>query len=225
MFRNWSRNRDGEEGLKRRAGRLTRILRSAMWLFFAVSGNLLVCVEQLKARPSTVLAAADHRHSVSLDGEWHVRVDPYGTGLYDFNGRPRNDGVSQNRIQTDPAGLIEYSFAKSPTLGVPGGWDPQREALCYYEGLVWYEKDFDYHTTPGRRVFLPVGAANYRAHLWVNGQALCEHEGGFTGFDCEATRALHDGHNFAVIAVDDTRLPDGVASVRTGWWNYGGITR
>ena len=225
MFCDLWRKRTGAEGLRERVGRSTWVLGSAMWLFVAISGNLLFGLEQTKAQPSTVLAAADHRQSLSLDGEWHTIVDPYGTGLYDFNGKPRNDGFAQNRTQTDPAGLIEYSFAKSPTLHVPGDWNTQSESLFYYEGLVWYEKDFDYHTTPGRRVFLHVGAANYRAHLWVNGQVLCEHEGGFTGFDCEATRAIHDGHNFAVIAVDDTRLPDGVPTLRTDWWNYGGITR
>jgi len=225
MFRDGWRNRSGAEGLSWRVGRLAWVLASAMWMLVPVAGNLLFGAEQMKAQPSTVLAAADHRHPVSLDGEWHAIVDPYGTGLYDFSGKPRNNGFAQNETQTDPAGLIEYSFAKSPTLRVPGDWNTQRESLFYYEGLVWYEKDFDYHTRPGKRVFLHVGAANYRAHLWVNGMALCEHEGGFTGFDCEATRALHEGHNFAVIAVDDTRLADGVPSIRTDWWNYGGITR
>ena len=225
MFRDLSRNSAGTEGVRERVRGLKLVLSSATWFVVAISFNLLFGLQQTKAQPSTVLAAADHRHSLSLDGEWHAIVDPYGTGLYDFHGKARNDGFAQNRTQTDPAGLIEYSFAKSPTLRVPGDWNTQRESLFYYEGLVWYEKDFDYHTTPGRRVFLHVGAANYRAHLWVNGQAICEHEGGFTGFDCEATRAIHDGHNFVVIAVDDTRLPDGVPALRTDWWNYGGITR
>jgi len=132
MFRDWWRNRAGEEGLGERVGRSTWILGNAMWLFVAVSSNLLFDVEQAKAQPSTVLAARDHRQALSLDGEWHAIVDPYGTGLYNFNGKPRNDGFAQNRTQTDPAGLIEYSFAKSPTLRVPGDWNTQRESLFYY---------------------------------------------------------------------------------------------
>ena len=36
---------------------------------------------------------------------------------------------------------------------------------------------------------------------------------------------LNDGDNFAVIAVDNTRLADGVPTLQTDWWNYGGITR
>ena len=33
------------------------------------------------------------------------------------------------------------------------------------------------------------------------------------------------GKNFVVIAVDNTRLADGVPTLNTDWWNYGGFTR
>jgi len=189
------------------------------------SRNLSWCTDAGTAQPSTVLAAVDHRQSVSLDGEWHVIVDPYGNGLYDSNGKVRSGGFARNLAQSDSTGPIEYNFAKSPTLHVPGDWNTQRESLMFYEGPLWYEKDFEYHKTPGKRVFLHIGAANYRAFVWVNGHSICEHEGGFTGFDCEVTPALRDGSNFAVIAVDSTRLADGVPTLKTDWWNYGGLTR
>ncbi len=50
-------------------------------------------------------------------------------------------------------------------------------------------------------------------------------EGGYTPFDCEATAVLHPGSNFVVIAVDATRLVDGIPSVGIDWFNYGGLTR
>jgi len=139
--------------------------------------------------------------------------------------KPESSGFAQNLAQTDSTGPIEYNFAKSPTLQVPGDWNTQRESLMFYEGPLWYEKDFEYHKTPGKRVFLHIGAANYRSYLWINGHAGLRHEGGFTGFDCEITQALRDGNNFAVIAVDSTRLADGVPTLKTDWWNYGGLTR
>jgi beta-glucuronidase len=74
-------------------------------------------------------------------------------------------------------------------------------------------------------VFLHVGAANYRSYVWVNGKKICEHEGGFTSFDSEVSSVLKDGSNFVVIAVDNTRLVDGIPTLQTDWWNYGGITR
>ena len=89
--------------------------------------------------------------------------------------------------------MVEYDFAGSPTLHVPGDWNSQRPELLLYEGTVWYERSFVYHPAPNSRTFLHVGAANYRARVWVNGQALCEHEGGFTPFDCEDRTLLKDG--------------------------------
>jgi beta-glucuronidase len=193
--------------------------------FLLTANNLAVCAQEPQTQPSTVLAAVDHRKTLSLDGSWHAIVDPYGNGLYDQRGKPRNNGFAKNFPQSNFSGPIEYNFAKSHTLQVPGDWNTQRDSLFFYEGPIWYEKDFDYRITPGKRVFLHIGAANYRSFIWINAQPICEHEGGFTGFDCEVTQALHDGSNFAVIAVDNTRLADGIPTLKTDWWNYGGLTR
>ena len=38
-------------------------------------------------------------------------------------------------------------------------------------------------------------------------------------------QATHAGGNFVVAAVDITRLADGVPTLKTDWWNYGGLTR
>jgi len=208
-----------------RAVRIAFVLGLALCAFIPSSRNAALFADEATPEASTVLAAVDHRHGISLDGSWHVIVDPYGNGLYDSNGKARSNGFARNLAQTDSTGPIEYNFAKSPTLQVPGDWNTQRESLMFYEGPLWYERDFEYHKTPGKRIFLHIGAANYRSYLWVNGNAVCEHEGGFTGFDCEVTRALRDGNNFAVIAVDSTRLSDGVPTLKTDWWNYGGLTR
>lgn len=175
---------------------------------------------------STVLADVDHRRSISLNGDWHFIVDQYATGLYTFHHELRKDGYYLNGApEPGSDNLVEYNFAKAPTLKVPGDWNTQSPMLFYYEGLVWYERDFDYQPQAQQRTFLHIGAANYKALIWINGQHVCDHEGGFTAFDCEATQQLHAGKNFIVIAVDDTREPDGVPTATTDWYNYGGITR
>jgi beta-glucuronidase len=173
----------------------------------------------------TLLVDVDHRQNVSLNGEWHFMADPYETGMYDFHNNLRPDGYFRNETVERPGGPLEYSFEKSPTLRIPGDWNTQRESLFLYEGMLWYQRNFDYQRKPGRRVFFHVGAANYRSHVYVNGTKVCEHEGGFTPFDCEVTRLLRDGSNFAVIAVNDTRIADGIPTLQTDWWNYGGVTR
>ena len=98
----------------------------------------------------------------------------------------------RNAAPRDKRDLVEYNFAKSDTLTVPGAWNSQKKELFYYEGTVWYERSFTYRRPPGKRVFLGVGAANYLARVYVNGTEVCAHEGGFTGFNCDH-RDVRDG--------------------------------
>ncbi|WP_213805166.1 glycoside hydrolase family 2 TIM barrel-domain containing protein [Granulicella sp. dw_53] len=174
----------------------------------------------------TVLVDIDHRDALSLNGDWHYIVDPYFGGLYSFHREIKKDGYF---MDADPAsakaGPIEYNFAKSPILKVPGDFNTQHDSLFYYEGPLWYERKFDFTPKAASRVFFHIGAANYRAKLWVNGQHICDHEGGFTPFDCEVTQVVKPGQNSVVINVDNTRIADGVPTLNTDWWNYGGLTR
>ena len=66
---------------------------------------------------------------------------------------------------------------------------------------------------------------NYDAIVYINGEKLGEHVGGFTPFNFEITDKVKDGENFIIVKVDNKRLPEGVPTVNTDWWNYGGITR
>ena len=175
---------------------------------------------------TTVLVDSDHRTAQSLNGDWHYIVDPYDGGLYNFHREIRKDGFFLNGVpETGSEGLLEYDFSKAPTLKVPGDWNTQHESLFNYEGLLWYQRDFTYQQAAGHKTFLHIGSANYKSIAWVNGQLVCSHEGGFTDFDCDVSTSVHSGKNFVVIAVDNTRLADGVPTLNMDWWNYGGITR
>jgi beta-glucuronidase len=174
---------------------------------------------------TTLLVDVDRRPVTSLDGDWHVIADQYATGLYDFHQNLRKDGFFMN-APFDPTGHPQdYNFANASTLKVPGDWNTQRPELLYYEGPIWYQRDFEHTAKLNTRTFLHFGAANYRTFVWVNTKKVCEHEGGFTPFDCEITSVLKDGKNFVVLSVDNTRLADGVPTLQTDWWNYGGLTR
>lgn len=177
---------------------------------------------------NTLLVDVDHRPATSLDGDWHYLVDMTGRSLYGGNGEVRDNGYGLNEhpvLVGERGASQEYDFANAPTLKVPGDWNTQDPTLFRYEGIVWYQRDFQYLPKPNTRTFLHVGAANYRSFVWVNKKRICDHEGGFTPFDCEVTSALHAGSNFVVIAVDSTRLVDGIPGLITDWYNYGGLTR
>ncbi len=177
---------------------------------------------------NTLLVDVDHRPATSLDGDWHYLVDMTGRSLYGANGEVRDSGYGLNEhpvLVGERGASQEYDFANAPTLKVPGDWNTQDPTLFRYEGVVWYQRDFLYQPKPSTRTFLHVGAANYRSFVWVNKKRICDHEGGFIPFDCEVTSALQAGNNFVVIAVDSTRLVDGIPGLITDWYNYGGLTR
>jgi len=156
----------------------------------------------------TLLVGIDHRSVTSLNGEWHYLVDQSpARALYMTSGEINDKSYALNE-HPNIVGKHnqEYDFATAPTLKVPGDWNTQVPQLFNYEGVLWYERDFDAAPRPNSRTFLHIGAANYRSHVWVNQKRVCDHEGGYTPFDCEVTSVLHPGSNFLVIAVDAARL-------------------
>ncbi|MGH9516717.1 MAG: glycoside hydrolase family 2 protein [Terriglobales bacterium] len=179
-------------------------------LLTAISGSA-------QSAPPTALANVHGRAGISLDGTWNTIIDPYETGLgshYYENSKPKTK-----------SDLLEFDFEHSPKLHVPGDWNTQRESLLFYEGPIWYQRNFSYHKRSGTREFLYFGAANYFARVWLNGKKLGEHVGGFTPFEFDATDQVIDGDNSVVVEVDNTRHADGVPALKTDWWNYGGLTR
>jgi beta-glucuronidase len=120
---------------------------------------------------------------------------------------------------------VEYDFDHSGQLNVPGDWNTQRESLLFYEGSVWYKQTFDYAKPAQSRLFVHFGAANYQADVYLNGEPLGHHEGGFTPFDFEITGRVRPKDNFIIVKVNDSRGKEKVPTVNTDWWNYGGITR
>ena len=101
------------------------------------------------------------------------------------------------------------------------------QKLFYYEGSVWYRTQVRcrINPAPDHRLFVYFGAANYEADVYLNGQKLGKHIGGFTPFAYEITKLAKDKGNSLVVRVNNKRHAEGVPTVNTDWWNYGGLTR
>jgi len=157
------------------------------------------------------------RTTINLNGAWPAIVDPYEQGI--------NDAFFRNAKPKDKSDRIEYDFDTSAVLNVPGDWNTQREQLLFYEGPLWYRRTFHYQKQAGTRVFVYFGAANLQCRVYLNGEKISEHEGGYTPFDFEVTSQIRDGDNFLVVEVINKRRVDAVPALRFDWWNYGGLTR
>src|SRR3954466_4630802 len=138
------------------------------------------------------------RSRLNLDGTWHFFLDP--------KQRLRHDTL---------AGEIPRA------IGVPGHWQAQFDDLRDYSGLAWYRRVFDagdggWGMGDGASLPTPIphppcptyilhfGAVDYHATVWLNGQLLGEHEGGYLPFELDATAALrYDRPNELVVRVAD----------------------
>jgi beta-glucuronidase len=192
---------------------------------------LVLCLQFLASRGAAqvapLVANINARQTTSLDGQWQAIVDPYDVGAFDYRAQPLKDNHAfyKNYKPQSESELVEYDFDTSGQLHVPGDWNTQRESLLFYEGSIWYKRSFDYAKSPKNRLFLHFGACNYLAAVYLNGEELGEHEGGFTPFDFEITDRVRAKGNFLVLRINDTRGKEQVPTVNTDWWNYGGITR
>ena len=191
----------------------------------ALLAFVFVLFVETHAQQTPLISNTEGRHTTSLNGPWRMIIDPYETGYYDYRYQPRSDGYFKNTKPQQPGDLVEYDFDSSPTLNVPGDWNTQDEKLLFYEGTIWYKRSFDYRKTDQKRLFVYFGAANYVADVYLNGQKLGRHEGGFTPFNFEITKVVKEKDNYLVVKVDNKRRRDAVPTLNTDWWNYGGLTR
>ncbi|KIQ16496.1 glycoside hydrolase family 2 [Flavobacterium sp. MEB061] len=165
----------------------------------------------------TAMVNVESRHLSSLNGQWQVILDPTRIGEWKqvwLEKKPKS--------KTD---FVEYSFDGGPMLKVPGDFNSQLCELTYFEGIVWYKKVFDYKSNNEKRLFLNFGSVNYLADVYLNGEKIGSHEGGFTPFQFEITGKVKEGQNSLIVKADNVRLQNGLPGVGYDWFNYGGITR
>lgn len=128
---------------------------------------------------------------LNLNGEWCFQYDPHNEG----EGRHWHITGQLDRV-------IRVPFVHQSTLSGIG--DPSQVDYVWYSRLFaipesWCE----------RRVMLHFGAVDYEATVWVNGQLVGRHRGGFTSFSFDITRACkYDGDNLLVVRAYDPISPE-----------------
>lgn len=165
------------------------------------------------------------RQNITLNGKWNYVVDPLENGYYGYRLEVLKNGFFLNKKPKDKQELVEYNLDTSPIMDIPCDWNTKDNQLFFYEGTVWFKKDFALNKIAGKKYVLYFGAVNYDAKVYVNGKKAGEHVGGYTPFNFDITDEVVDGDNFVVVKVDNKRYQDNVPTVNMDWWNYGGITR
>lgn len=125
---------------------------------------------------------------LNLNGNWRFAFDPGDEGLR--RGWPGGSLPGNREI------VVPFSWG-APLSGVPDSGN-----------IGWYARQI---TVPaswkGRRVFLVIGASDWRTTAWLDSTKLGEHQGGYTPFSLELPRGLPSGPHRLVLRVDDTPHP------------------
>jgi beta-glucuronidase len=183
----------------------------------AILSTLILVIWSYLANAQTAMINVAARKTTSLNGEWNVIIDPTGIGNWRQVWKEH-----QPEKKTD---FFEYSFEGGPVLKVPGDINSQMCELKYFEGTVWYKTLLNYSIPKGKRLFLHFGAVNYKADVYLNGEKIGSHEGGFTPFQFEITDQVKVGENSLIVMVNNQRAKNGIPGQGYDWLNFGGITR
>ena len=153
-----------------------------------------------------------------------LRLDLNGT--WQFIHDPEDVGWKERWFTEPPQGKEIHD------VPVPGIW---QEVLPGVHGVGWYFLTWlvpdDYR---GKRAELVFDAVDYYAQVWLNGDALGAHEGGYTPFRLDATKALRHGeHNLLTVRVVDPHVqgtpiagfdPEDLPTAKEGGYEpFGGI--
>ena len=109
-------------------------------------------------------------------------------------------------------------------ITVPFSWAAPLSGVAQdVKGAGWYRRAVSFTPPEGWRVFLCVGAADYRAEVYVNGNLTGGHIGGYAPFEFDVTPTWRAGDNSLVIRVEDTddesqtRGKQGYGEIRGIW--------
>lgn len=122
---------------------------------------------------------------MNLNGKWQFEIDQ------------GDSGEARNLMNKNPL---------DSEILVPFCPESRLSGLEYKDFMraVWYRRCFILPgEAEGKRVFLNFGAVDYEAIVWVNGQKIGSHRGGFASFQLEATQAIRAGENTIVICARD----------------------
>ncbi|PGV49302.1 glycoside hydrolase family 2 TIM barrel-domain containing protein [Bacillus sp. AFS037270] len=133
--------------------------------------------------------------------------------------------IRQDEIQAMNKSYNDESWEE---VNVPHTWNAIDGAngLNYYTGACWYRKEFVLDSVAKRnKVFIEFNGSNSITDVYVNGQYMGQHRGGYSTFRFDITEAVDfDSKNMLSVKVDNTVVDD-VYPQKADFTFYGGIYR
>lgn len=123
---------------------------------------------------------------------------------------------------------IDFDDRNWKAVQIPHTWNAIDGAngFAYHQGACWYRKEFTIDDSEqGKKVYIEFEGANSITDVYLNGQHLGQHRGGYSTFRFDLTEALDfDAKNTLAVKVDNTVVED-VYPQMADFTFYGGIYR
>lgn len=139
-----------------------------------------------------------------------------------------NEGWRFIRENMEHAENEEFNDRHWSTVNIPHTWNAIDGAngYEYYQGACWYRKRFPVEPSyAGNKIFIEFEGSNSITNVYVNGQHMGEHKGGYSTFRFDITDVVRFGaDNMLAVKVDNTVVDD-VYPQKADFTFYGGIYR
>jgi beta-galactosidase len=143
-------------------------------------------------------------------------------------GGPQNGATARIRFTINDNWTYQPEGGTPQRVNLPHTWnieDAFTEALDYRRGVGWYRKQLTLDSSlAGKQLFLFFEGANQVADVFVNGDSVGRHIGGYTAFAFDITRSARVGVNRIEVRVDN-RHDDAIPPLNADFTFYGGIYR
>ena len=105
---------------------------------------------------------------------------------------------------------IGYNDSGWETVGVPHSFSiPYFMSKDFYVGYGWYRKSFRLSEDDLKKcTFIEFDGVFQEAEIYINGQKVGSHVGGYTGFSVDVTKAVKAGNNEMAVRVNNIWKPD-----------------
>jgi len=122
------------------------------------------------------------------------------------------NGIWEFQFDSLDQGLDQEWFNRpifSDEIIVPFPWGSKLSGLDNLANMAWYSRSLDIpEDWDGSRTFLVIGACDWLTTVWVDGELVGEHKGGYTPFEYDITEFTKPGSaHQLVLRVDDTPHP------------------
>jgi len=138
---------------------------------------------------------------LNLNGQWRFESDPKDCGL-------------------DQQWYLAGNFSEAITVPFPIESEASGQHNLKPAAVNWYSRDFLVPVLWDQQLLLHIGACDHWARVFVNGQQVGEHRGGFDPITIDISHALRRGDNNLVIRVEDSlswTQPRGKQAGTTKW--------